>query len=59
MRVKNVITTMPKMERVSQKSVQQEVHTLLTLTENIVIRITVQAVHDRGDMKYENRTSMD
>ena len=51
MHVKNAITTFPKTERVNQKSVQLEIHTLLTLTENIANRITVQAVHTRGGIK--------
>ena len=50
MHVKNAITTFPKMERVNQKSVQLEIHTLLTLTENIANRITVMDVK-RGCIK--------
>lgn len=41
MRAKNVITIMPQTERVSQRNVQLEIHTLLIMTERIVNRIAV------------------
>lgn len=47
MRVKNAITTLPKTERASQKSVQLGIRMLLILTESIVNRITVKGVIEK------------